>query len=342
MLLSIIVPTYNVETYLGNCLESLVNQNLKDDCYEIIVVNDGATDSSPEIAVQYEKKYAQIWVHHQENQGLSAARNKGISLAKGKYIYFIDSDDYIAENTLKYALDLLEKHQLDVLGLRVKNTASLGIKATDNPEIMQGEPAKVTDGITYIAENNYLNNAWWYFINREFLLNTKLQFPVGRFVEDANFTAQLLCQSRRIMRSSLDFYRYVIRPNSIMRRRSKTHTKKMIADYEKNVYDFQKQLEGLRKNEHSRIKECLERLEARQQAFVFFLIIKAIKNGTQPSELEPILEGFRKIGVYPLNRFLGKDYHKLQYKLLQPIMNNKLLLWGALGIFRLINGLFFR
>lgn len=90
---SIVIPVYNVESYLEECMESVINQSLDD--IEIICINDGSTDSSLKILERYESKYNNIIVINQENKGLSASRNIGIRKARGKYIYFLDSDDFI-------------------------------------------------------------------------------------------------------------------------------------------------------------------------------------------------------------------------------------------------------
>lgn len=99
MLFSIIVPVYNTEKYLKNCLESILNQTFRD--YELIVVNDGSKDSSAEICDYYAQLDDRIRVIHKENGGVSSARNCGINMAKGKYIWFVDSDDTIANNALQ-------------------------------------------------------------------------------------------------------------------------------------------------------------------------------------------------------------------------------------------------
>ena len=97
--ISVIIPVYNVEKYLRICLESILNQNFKG--YEIILINDGSTDNSLNICREYEKKYSNIIVINEENSGPSAARNKGLEYAKGKYISFIDSDDELLPNYFK-------------------------------------------------------------------------------------------------------------------------------------------------------------------------------------------------------------------------------------------------
>ena len=98
--LSIIVPIFNVELYLAKCLDSLVIQDIQKHEYEIIIINDGSTDSSKDIIKSYLKKYSNIRYIVQENQGLGGARNTGILNACGKYLMFVDSDDYIEKNCL--------------------------------------------------------------------------------------------------------------------------------------------------------------------------------------------------------------------------------------------------
>ena len=94
---SVIVPVYNVEKYLSRCIDSILNQTLKN--IEIILIDDGSIDESLSICREYEQHNDNIMVFHQENMGLTAVRRKGLSLAKGEYTIFVDSDDYILENT---------------------------------------------------------------------------------------------------------------------------------------------------------------------------------------------------------------------------------------------------
>lgn len=106
MKLSIIIPVYNAENKIEDCITSAVKQDLDD--YEIIIINDGSTDSSKEICEKYAGKYANIILVNQENQGVSASRNAGLQIAKGKYITFLDSDDQLVPNTLDCRVDELE------------------------------------------------------------------------------------------------------------------------------------------------------------------------------------------------------------------------------------------
>lgn len=110
---SVIIPVYNVEKYLKKCIESVVNQKGVD--YEIILVDDGSTDSSPQICDLYAEKYDNISVIHKENEGLGFARNSGLEKAKGEYIFFLDSDDWIVDNTINSLVLLAREYNVDLV-----------------------------------------------------------------------------------------------------------------------------------------------------------------------------------------------------------------------------------
>ena len=110
--ISIIVPVYNVDQYLENCIESILNQTFKD--YELILIDDGSTDKSGEICDKYEKKDNRIKVIHKYNGGLSSARNAGLDLACGKYIGFVDSDDSIHPEMYEILYDLQQIYNADI------------------------------------------------------------------------------------------------------------------------------------------------------------------------------------------------------------------------------------
>ncbi|RZH99633.1 glycosyltransferase, partial [Staphylococcus condimenti] len=114
-LLSIIVPVYNVQGYLHDCIESLLEQNLDNNLYEIILINDGSLDGSGKIINHFSKMYSNIKAYHYDNSGLGATRNKGIKLAKGKYIAFLDSDDFVPKNAYSSLLESALINEADVV-----------------------------------------------------------------------------------------------------------------------------------------------------------------------------------------------------------------------------------
>ena len=117
--ISVIIPVYNVENYLSECLDSIINQSLND--IEIICINDGSTDNSLKILQDYEKRDNRIRVINQKNSGLGATRNVGLSLSEGKYVYFMDSDDYLELSTLEELYHLAETNSLDIVLFKLIN-----------------------------------------------------------------------------------------------------------------------------------------------------------------------------------------------------------------------------
>ena len=112
--LSIIIPVYNVEQYLPRCLDSVLQQDIPYEEYEVIVVNDGSPDSSLAIAESYARRYPNVKVVTRQNGGLSAARNTGLEYAKGEYVWFVDTDDRIASNCIRYLCNYAKDNKLDV------------------------------------------------------------------------------------------------------------------------------------------------------------------------------------------------------------------------------------
>ena len=110
--ISVIVPIYKVEKYLRRCIDSIINQTFKN--IEIILVNDGSPDNCPKICEEYKNKDNRIIIINQENQGLSVARNSGIRIARGQYLVFIDSDDYIEEDMIEYLYEGIVKYDVDI------------------------------------------------------------------------------------------------------------------------------------------------------------------------------------------------------------------------------------
>ena len=217
-ILSIIVPVYNVENYLAKCLDSLLCQNLLADDYEIIVVIDGATDGSLNIANAYASKNVQIKVIEQPNGGLSDARNTGMHYAQGKYIQFVDSDDFLESNVLKHLLDKMEKENLDILRYNYQNI-------NDQNEIF--EPYKtmkpfvdysdsVTNGANFLIERlGYACYAWQFIIRAELLLKPENQFKKGIYFEDVEWTPRILVQATKITSVDTVVYNYLMRVGSI-------------------------------------------------------------------------------------------------------------------------------
>ncbi len=147
MKLSVIIPVYNTEKYLRKCLESVFNQDLPLDEYEIICINDGSTDHSENILLEFAEKYSNLIYIKQENQGVSIARNQGLDKAKGNYITFLDADDFLEKNILQDIITTAEKDDLDLLYLKMTYVDEED-KITGEFK-MNSEEVSIQDGFTH-------------------------------------------------------------------------------------------------------------------------------------------------------------------------------------------------
>lgn len=231
MLLSIIVPIYNVEPYLSKCVDSLLYQDLSPEEFEIILVDDGSPDNCGAIADEYVAKFNNIKVIHQENGGLSVARNTGIDAAKGKYIQFVDSDDYLEPNVLGTLVARAERDNLDVLRFNYRNVNERYEEFWPNkaPKQTWGYEKSVVDGVTFLNERlGYACYAVQFLIRTTLLADCK--FKPGIYFEDVEWTPRLLVKSTRVASLNITCYNYLVRKGSITRTVSTEKKEKLLND----------------------------------------------------------------------------------------------------------------
>ena len=227
MKVSIVIPVYNVEKYIEECLESAINQTLND--IEIIVVNDGSTDNSLEKVKPYEKKYNNVRIINQTNKGLSGARNTGLRNATGEYIYFLDSDDYISLESMEYCYKKCKENDLDVLTFdaecfldeedagKIDNMDIISKENYERSKIIESKVISGEDFYNYsINKKAYKQPVWLYVYKREFLIKENLYFYEGLIHEDELYTIQVLIKSDRVMYIPKTYFFRRIRFNSIM------------------------------------------------------------------------------------------------------------------------------
>lgn len=225
---SVIVPVYNVENYIRKCLESLVEQTLEE--IEIIIVNDGTKDNSMSIIKEFADKYPQkIVILEKENGGLSDARNYAIPHAKGEYIAFLDSDDYIEKNMYQDMYEIAKKEKSDMVECDFYWEYPHKTK-TDIGEIYQGKK-QMLEKIRVVA--------WNKLIKRKILQETKIRFPVGYHYEDVEFTYQLIPYLEKVSFLKKTCIHYIQREGSISN--SQNERTKEIFDILENVINFYKQ-----------------------------------------------------------------------------------------------------
>ncbi|MGF7118943.1 glycosyltransferase [Methanobacterium oryzae] len=209
---SVIIPVHNVEKYLEECLNSLVNQTLKD--IEIICVNDGSTDKSLEILEKFAAKDDRITIINQENQGAGAARNKGLKIARGEYLSFLDADDFFELDMLEKVYNFSSKNSLDiaVYGANTFNDKTSRIEKIDYDIRREYLPKKnifnYNDFPKYVF-NTFQNWAWNKLFKRTFILENNIQFQELFRTDDLLFTCKALVKAKRIsvLDAPLVYYR---------------------------------------------------------------------------------------------------------------------------------------
>ena len=213
-LVSIIIPVYNVEKYLKRCLESVMNQTYKN--IEIICINDGSTDRSLKILENYKIQDNRIKVFSQENKGLSETRNRGINLAEGKYIFFIDSDDWIPNSAIENLIKQITNKSIDV----VIGGISKIYKKNKEDIVLKKEKIEYTlDEYMAFAlkEKKFLAIVCNKMFKKEIISNKNLKFEKGVLYEDFLFTMQYLKECKKIAILDKSIYNYFfIREDSII------------------------------------------------------------------------------------------------------------------------------
>lgn len=214
--LSIIIPVYNTESYLDKCINSCIRQDLQFLDYEIILIDDGSTDSSKKIALDYSKKYEHILFYEQNNQGQGAVRNRGITLAQGKYVFFVDSDDYLEENVLSYLVNEAEKEDLDVLCFDLNIVDNISKKPYK--KIIDKTNGLVVDGTNFTQKVQMQKSPWCAIFKTQYLMKNDLFFLTNVYYEDYEFVARAYYLAKRIKRVPNRIYNYYQRPGSTMKK----------------------------------------------------------------------------------------------------------------------------
>ena len=219
--LSIIVPIYNVDKYLSECLQSIYA--IQDLSYEVLLINDGSTDLSSDIIKHFESMFSDITiVINQANRGLSAARNSGIAHASGQYLMFVDSDDWIDSKKIPDLIEYAIKNDLDLLHGR-------GERVIDSERCVLPIPDEILDlpicnGREYlnaychyasIKKRNFRPEVWLSFYKTELLLINEIRFYCGIYFEDELFLPNIILHCNRVKSIDVFFYNYRIRENSI-------------------------------------------------------------------------------------------------------------------------------
>lgn len=300
--ISVIVPVYNVENYLEDCIESVISQKNFIDI-ELILVDDGSTDQSSEIIRKYTENYENILGYHQENAGQSKARNRGIRLAKGEYIYFLDSDDLIPDFAMEYLYGLAVKKDLELV---LFEGESFFDKSVDSMKIedMNYERGKDYDKILngqdlfieMTKNKDFYASPCLQFIKKNVLLENNVFFLEGIIHEDELFSYQLLMKSRKVkcIKDKL-FYRRIRLNSTITSVNYERRIESLIKVIEKTI-EFNTNLEDITVDTQNALNSRINHLlgqciiyctkmnfENRKKSYIFLKNINSIvtANGYQ-------------------------------------------------------------
>lgn len=217
-LISVVVPVYNVEKYLNKCIDSLVSQTYEN--LEIILIDDGSKDKSAKICDKWKDNDSRIKVIHKENGGLSEARNVGIDYAQGEYIAFIDSDDWVDKNFIKYLHEKLEKYNADIAASTIiKTYKDYNEIQPINREKIRFTSEEALD--TLLSGRDFCAVAWNKLYKKNVIGN--IRFPIGKIHEDEFFSYKVIANANTLVLVPEAIYYYRQRSGSIMQKWSTAH-----------------------------------------------------------------------------------------------------------------------
>lgn len=308
-LISVIVPVYKAEGFLDRCVESLGRQSYKN--LEIILVDDGSPDKCPQLCDAWAQRDSRIRVIHKENGGLSDARNKGVQLARGEYICFVDSDDYVSQDHVEYLLRLLLDNNADIScgGFRY-------VYGDENPfDSQPEEKLECFDNVgacyaLMISHCMPLVSAWGKLFPAQLVRDNP--YPLGRTHEDEATTYKYYFQSKKTVLGTRVIYAYYQNPASITHNKTRKNTEDTIAAFEEQCAYFQDQ--GCRQSQIT----AAERLLA-------YIVVRALRD--DEVALEFIRDGRPKkylrmgLGIKSKMRYYGyiilrTDLNELYHKIL--------------------------
>lgn len=278
--LSILIPAYNVERWLPRCLNSILSQ-VKDDI-EIVIVDDGSTDTTLQCANEFAEKWNDIRVFSKHNEGVGAARNYLLDKACGEFIWFVDSDDYIAESALQYILSELNS-TIDLLSVSYNGGVFTPFEGSATEYIQKG----------YI--NGYL---WTKIIRRSVIEDAHIRFDPQRYSqEDWFFLMQVYPLLGNIRQIALQAYVYCDdNENSVMREAHAEHTRRNVADSRETICNFKSFIDSHRDQSYSRAYEQWMNFSAAGYLYSLFPIDYTME------EIKNDIKIFREKGVYPVGK----------------------------------------
>jgi glycosyltransferase involved in cell wall biosynthesis len=276
------------------------------------MVNDGSKDASAVICQEYCERFSNFKLINQENSGVSAARNKGLDAARGKYIVFLDADDYLLDNGLRLASSQFRnRDDVDVIHY-FSSYDFWPIKPIDNTLEFDGT------GHDYILHSGLPSFCWLFFYKKSFLDNHQIRFKPYIVGEDQLFSSTVCIANPRIVSTKADIYRYVVREDSATTKRDVTHTRRCVVDYLNAYHDIILAMEKYGVSKGMPVyNKCMASLNNKK----IFGFSRILSSGYRKKEYRKIMKKCREIGFYPVINANLRAKGKLTTMLMNSAMN---------------------
>lgn len=330
LLLSYIIPLYNTEAYIVRCLRSIIAQDLPEGGYEVIVVDDGSTDGGRELVEALAAEHPQVRLLSQTNAGVSAARNKALDAARGRFVQFIDSDDYLAEGMMQSLLQRAIDESLDVL---VFNYNCVDADGNDRPHDRDDNypSTAAMTGVDYLEHHSMTPYVWRFLVRRDYLNQGNWRFDTSLIVcEDGALIARFLLNAPRVAHDGSAPYNYASRGDSAMHNPDPGHLKQRIF----SQVDAAISIDEVIKHYVARTGlKAPASVAGVRNVYLYFSLTKAMTCGL----VEEVVARMRRSGLYPFP-CVGPEanYYGMKWKVIHRVMMN-LPLWTFLSkVYRLI------
>lgn len=317
--LTYIVPVYNTEAYVLRCLQSLINQGIPEDDYEIIIVDDGSTDGSRELIDAFAREHRQVRVFSQDNAGISAARNVAIDNARGRFVQFVDSDDYLEHNVmeplLRRALDL----NVDAL---VFNYIPVDVNGKYCPYSREdyAHSSEVLSGVGYLDGHVMTPYIWRFLLRRDFLEQESLRFNPSLLVcEDGALIAQILLHASRVAHDEAAPYRYTRRNDSAMHNQDVHHLRKRLFSQVDAAASINRTIQLYESQSGEKSPASVPGL---RNVYLYFAMTKALTAGLE----DDVLQHIRQAGLYPFpcvgpeSNYYGRKWKFIHALMMRPAL----------------------
>lgn len=325
-MLTYIVPVYNTERYLSRCLNSIVNQGLADDEYEVLVVDDGSTDGSLDILKAFALEHPSVRILSQPNAGVSAARNLALDHARGEYIQFVDSDDYLEDGVMASLMRQAIDERLDVLLFNYKSVDDQGRSV---PSVKQGDQypsTSVMTGADYLSGHAMTPYVWRFLICRSFFEKGGNDLGDGKgwrfntsliVCEDGALIARFLLAASRVAHNGTVAYCYVNRSDSAMHNTDREHLRRRILSQVDSAASINETISNYEKTKGETSPASVSGL---RNVYLYFALTKALTSGC----VDEVLERMRQVGLYPFPcvgpeaNYFGKKWKLIHSLMMHP------------------------